>query len=633
MRVAITTDSFRDGLGGVATAVAALARALRAAGHTVRIFTAADPSHAAMGLDVTGLPALHYERLPGGRVVVAPVGLARELAAFRPDVIHNHSMAAMGTQALAAARLLDVPILGTCHVYLAGFLGYAPLPLDRVPLMDEAAWRYTVTFFNLFPLVTTPSQVMARELTAHGLHVPVVAVSNGVDTRLFRPGPRVSGKDSVTVLHVGRLSYEKNIDLLLRAFARIAGDYPAARLTIAGDGPDREALTRLAGELGLSERVRFTGFVPHEQLPALYQAADLFATGSTIETQGLVVLEAMACGLPVAGVDALALPEAVHHGVNGFLAPPGDEAALAQHLACLIADAGLRQRMGAASCRLAERHSLEQIVAQYEQLYREVAAAPPPAFPPAWMRRGGWLWGLLTTGRHTVRGWDFMSQLLDLYREVKAPVHYADVAQALGVSPDTAYEVLRLLENKGLVRSETERLQDRSGRPVVAFSPTEEAAGLMTELAGGTPSEWEWEEAKAGILEALEAGKGTDYQDLLNTLLLRIPERKSPLLFSTDVVTAIILVFYELRDKAAAKRLVPHLRWFGPPEWATLYSLSGFSLALSLVEKANRRATSLLLSYSQQFRQHLDSLTGGEKARLSDFAHEVLRAVGLREEK
>jgi len=290
------------------------------------------------------------------------------------------------------------------HVYLAGFLGYAPLPLDRIPGTDRAAWRYTAAFFNHFPLVTTPSQVMARELTAHGLRVPVVAVSNGVDTRLFRPGPRVSGKDDVTVLHVGRLSYEKNVDLLLRAFALVAERHSTARLTIAGDGPDRAVLTRLSGELGLGERVCFTGFVPHEQLPALYQAADLFATASTIETQGLVVLEAMACGLPVAGVDALALPEAVHHGVNGFLAPAGDEAALTRHLARLVVDASLRRRMGAASRRLAEAHSLERVAAQYGQIYEQVTAAPPPSFPPAWMRRGGWLWGVLAAGLQTVRG-------------------------------------------------------------------------------------------------------------------------------------------------------------------------------------------------------------------------------------
>ena len=95
------------------------------------------------------------------------------------------------------------------------------------------------------------------------------------------------------------------------------------------------------------------------------------------------------------------------------------------------------------------------------------------------------------------------------------------------------------------------------------------------------------------------------------------------------MITAIILVFYELRDTAAAKGIFAQLRRFGPPGWALLYSLAGFSLALSLVEKANRRATSLLLSYSQQFREHLDSLAGGEKARLSDFVYEVLRAIGL----
>ncbi|MBE9508954.1 MAG: hypothetical protein IMY86_13010, partial [Chloroflexi bacterium] len=78
-----------------------------------------------------------------------------------------------------------------------------------------------------------------------------------------------------------------------------------------------------------------------------------------------------------------------------------------------------------------------------------------------------------------------------------------------------------------------------------------------------------------------------------------------------------------------ARRIFPNLRWFGPPGWAALYSLAGFSLALSLVEKANRRATSLLLSYAQQFREHLDNLGGGEKARLSGFVREVLQAVGL----
>ncbi|RLC75948.1 MAG: hypothetical protein DRI81_11015 [Chloroflexi bacterium] len=152
---------------------------------------------------------------------------------------------------------------------------------------------------------------------------------------------------------------------------------------------------------------------------------------------------------------------------------------------------------------------------------------------------------------------------------------------------------------------------------------------LLAELTGDPASERDWEEAKASILQALEGGVSADYQGLLDALLLRIPERNSPLLFAADMVTAIILVFYELRDRAAAKRIFSNLRRFGPPGWAVLYSLAGFSLALSLVEKANRQATSLLLGYAQQFREHLDNLSGEDKARLSDFVYEVLRAVGL----
>jgi DNA-binding PadR family transcriptional regulator len=224
---------------------------------------------------------------------------------------------------------------------------------------------------------------------------------------------------------------------------------------------------------------------------------------------------------------------------------------------------------------------------------------------------------------------DFLSRLLDLCRQAEAPVHYTDVARALEVSPVTAYEMLRLLEDKRLVRSETSRPEGHRGRSVVVFSPTERARAMFAELTGNPASQREWEEARAAILAALERGRGTDYQDLLNELLLRIPERKSPLLFTADMITAIILVFYELRDTAATKGIFAQLRRFGPPGWALLYSLAGFSLALSLVEKANRRATSLLLSYSQQFREHLDSLAGGEKAHLSDFVYEVLRAIGL----
>lgn len=384
MKIALTTDSFVEGQGGVSTAVAALARNLRQCGHEVMVYTAADPSHEHSDLDVVGLRALRYERLPGGRAPMAPISLVQELADFHPAVIHNHSMGSMGLQSLAAARLLGIPILGTCHVFLAGFLKYAPISLDGVPLTKDLAWRYTTTFFNHFPLVTTPSAAMQRELVANGLKVPVTVISNGVDTDLFSTASRMEDDAShqPVVLHVGRLGYEKRVDMVIRAFFRLANDFPKARLMIVGDGSERTNLQASVNESGLSGQVDFVGAVPHSQLPTVYSQADIFVTASTIETQGLVVLEAMSSGLPIVGVDALALPELIHHEVNGLLVPPEDETAFSQATARLLSSADLPREMGCASRRLALEHSLPVVAQAYEDLYQQgMLRAQPPLLP------------------------------------------------------------------------------------------------------------------------------------------------------------------------------------------------------------------------------------------------------------
>ncbi len=371
MRIALTTDSFIEGQGGVSTAVAALARSLKQRGHQVMVYTAADPSHKDVDMDIVGLRAFHYERFPGGRAPLAPLKLAQKLADFDPDIIHNHSMATMGFQALAASKLLGIPIVGTCHVYLAGFLKYAPLSLECVPFIKELAWRYTTAFFNRFQQVTTPSEVMRRELIAHGLRVPVTTISNGVDINLFCPEEKQYRRDDLPLilLHVGRLSYEKRIDVVIRAFARLLTSHPQARLVIVGEGPEKSRLHSLVDVLGISKSVDFEGFVPHDQLPFFYTRANIFVTASTIETQGLVALEAMACGLPIVSVNAMALPDLVKHEVNGYLVPPDDEAAFAEAVNHLLCEPDLRQSMGQISRELAISHSLDEIAGNYEHIY------------------------------------------------------------------------------------------------------------------------------------------------------------------------------------------------------------------------------------------------------------------------
>lgn len=371
MKIALTTDSFVEGQGGVSTAIAALARTLRQRGHQVVVYSAADPSHIHTDLDVIGLWALRYTRFPGGRIPMDPAKLTRELARFRPDIIHNHSMSTVGVQAMAAARLLGIPILGTCHVYLAGFLNYAPLPLDGQPMVEKVAWQYTATFFNRFPYATTPSEVMRQKLVSAGLHVPSTAVSNGVNTNLFHPRRSLFHPNlpPLTLLHVGRLGYEKRVEVILRAFGRLSQTFPQTSLLIVGDGPQASLLHSLAHELKIARQVKFLGQVSHDRLPGIYRQADVFVTASTIETQGLVVLEATASGLPILGVDALALPELIHSGVNGFLAPPEDEQALAEGMARLLHSKDLCLEMGNASRQIALQHSLPHVAEQYESIY------------------------------------------------------------------------------------------------------------------------------------------------------------------------------------------------------------------------------------------------------------------------
>jgi DNA-binding PadR family transcriptional regulator len=229
----------------------------------------------------------------------------------------------------------------------------------------------------------------------------------------------------------------------------------------------------------------------------------------------------------------------------------------------------------------------------------------------------------------TGRQKDFLSKFLDLYREADHPLHYVVLADMVGVTKIAAYDMLRLLEEQGLVTSEYV-LPERGGpgRSSIVFSPTEKAAIVVAQLAGERWDVAEWDEVKEHILTALREGKGTDYQSLLEEILLRIPERKSPMLFVAEMLTAAILSLNQLREEAAARGLFENLRALGFPGELGLNALAGLTLGLTMVEKANRRVTTLLLSYTQKYQDHLARLSADNKKRLSDFAQEVMKIVG-----
>jgi predicted transcriptional regulator len=229
----------------------------------------------------------------------------------------------------------------------------------------------------------------------------------------------------------------------------------------------------------------------------------------------------------------------------------------------------------------------------------------------------------------TGRQKDFLSKFLDLYREADRPLHYAVLADRVGVTKITAYDMLRLLEERGLVASEYVLLKEGGpGRSSIVFYPTERAAKAMAQQAGEDWDKKEWERVRERILQALDERRGA-YQNLLDEILLRIPKRKSPMLYATEMITAIFLQLHQLRDELKINGIFPDLHLVGLPDELGLNALPGLTLGLTLVEKANRRVTTLLLSYTQRYQDNLARLSADNKKRLSDFAQEVMKIVGM----
>jgi hypothetical protein len=229
----------------------------------------------------------------------------------------------------------------------------------------------------------------------------------------------------------------------------------------------------------------------------------------------------------------------------------------------------------------------------------------------------------------TYRQQQFLSQFLDLYREMRHSLHYGAIAERLGVSKVTAYEMLRLLEERSLVAAEyqSDPQQRGPGRPTVLFYPTQEADHMVEGLAGNTANLEDWQLVKEEILRKLRAGQAAGFEDLLADLLARIPERRSPLIFVTELVTTVILSLAAIQDSPEVHSILTQLRRIGLPEGIGLSVFSGISMFLSALERANRHTTSVLLSQIHYFEEALAQLNEESRRQLGEYTREVVHIL------
>lgn len=326
------------------------------------------------------VPRLWYRH--GLRVSVFPqLEVAKALGDFQPDVVHVQVSDPIGLSVVWWARKREVPVVTTEHNQPEVLTD----PLKVPGVLKKPANALLSAYFrnrqSKSDFVTMPTEQAIRGLLKRReLKVPIAAVSNGVDLKHFKPGKPVKAvyekykldKNRKTLLSLGRLDPEKNVGAVIEAFLEMEtriGDEVGAQLVIVGDGVDKARLMKMARGY---ENIHFLGRIVPPELYKIYQLGDVFVTASEIETQGIVLIEAAACGLPLIAVDAGAVSEVCVDGQNGYLCKPGDVPGMAEAMAKILADDELRQRFADASLKIAGEHDFEKTLDKFENIYKRV---------------------------------------------------------------------------------------------------------------------------------------------------------------------------------------------------------------------------------------------------------------------
>jgi 1,2-diacylglycerol 3-alpha-glucosyltransferase len=396
LRIAIFGESYLPYLSGVTVSTEALARGLSAAGHQVLLVVPAPargrtPGTAgALGPDprLAWLPSL---QLPGpgpaGYRVPWPIPspALRAAVAFEPEIVHAQSPFVSGLMARRVARRVGAPLVFTHHTRFGDYRHYlGPLAAPGGALVAS----YLLRYWSGCAAVVAPGSDLATEIAERlsGRRRPLVrAIPTGIEVAAIRslaprdPRPLAGWHPgALVVAALGRLAPEKSVDLLLEAFAAAVAELPALRLLLVGGGPSEASLRQRAAAPDLLGRVHLTGQLPRLDALSLLKGADLFAAASRTETQGLVLAEALAAGLPVVALAGPGVEDSVRDGVDGVVVPaePAAErpARLAEALLEVSRQPDLRAALGAAALADAERFSVATRIGSVLALYGDLLA-------------------------------------------------------------------------------------------------------------------------------------------------------------------------------------------------------------------------------------------------------------------
>lgn len=384
MKILMLSHGYPPVISGVTLVVQKVAREMVNRGHDVTVVTASDRGTPYQDQD-QGVELMRVRSAPNpfwskGRLPLLSIdGMHEIIDQNQPDVINTHDSGLLGLQLFRLDdEISPVPEILTCH-FLPEYVTYYVNVGDIIEeTLEDITWEYTIRVINNFNHVIFPTRTQQQEFIKEGLETDSSVISNGLDICRYKPTSS-DDEDVVTryelppgprILAVGRLAKDKKLDILIRSIREI-NSTDQAHLLLVGRGDDQERLQELVESLDLQDRVHFLGFVPEEDLPALYRHSDTFAIASNVEVQSIPTLQAAATGLPIVATEAGALPELVGTGTNGYLVPPDDPAAFADAFRKIIDNPERAEKMGQASLEIGRQHAEKDTFDAYEKIYRE----------------------------------------------------------------------------------------------------------------------------------------------------------------------------------------------------------------------------------------------------------------------
>jgi len=387
MNIALLTNTFTPHVGGVARSVEAFAKAYRELGHRVLVVAPEFEDAPEYETDVYRIPAIqHFNGSDFSVVLTVPSELSDNMEEFKPDIIHSQHPFLLGWTAVRIARTLDLPLVFTHHTLYEQYTHYVP---GDSPAMKRFIIELSTRYANLADQVFAPSESIRDLLIERGVTSPVLVVPTGVIVERFAYGKgrdflmkKHIPEDAFVVGHMGRLAPEKNLEFLARSVVAFMKEHGEAVFLLVGTGPSQEAIEQIFAEAGMSGRLHMCGVLEKEDLADALNAMSVFAFASKSETQGMVLTEAMAAGLPVVAIDAPGVREVVVDASNGRMISVETEEAFAAALQWVYARS--RDEMStliAAARATAEAFSMaasaRKALAAYENLRPDPAIRHP----------------------------------------------------------------------------------------------------------------------------------------------------------------------------------------------------------------------------------------------------------------